>query len=37
MSVNESSKTGFNHALFELSNTKLQSSLSKLKLVGRRQ
>ncbi len=31
MSVNESSKSGFNHALFELSRTKLQSSLSKLK------
>ncbi len=34
MSVNESSKSGFNHALFELSNTKLQSSLSKLNQAG---
>ena len=34
MSVNESSKTGFNHTLFELSNTKLQSSLSKLNQAG---
>ncbi|MBS1198193.1 MAG: hypothetical protein H6R18_1978 [Proteobacteria bacterium] len=34
MSVNESSKTGFNYSLLELSNAKLQTSLSKLNQAG---